>query len=111
MSRERRATNSTSATSSIGGSVLGSATMVVTPPAAAARLALSIDSSCSAPGSRSCTRMSMMPGATQAPLHSMVSMPGPLARSGPSARDAPILDQKVAAHIELLRRVEQPRAA
>jgi len=43
-SRERRATYSTSAMSSITGSVLGSATMVATPPATAARPPDCIDS-------------------------------------------------------------------
>src|SRR6266851_7555121 len=73
-SRERRATNSTSAASSITGSVLGSATMVVTPPATAASPPEVIDSWCSAPGSRSSTRMSTRPGARQAPAQSITSL-------------------------------------
>src|SRR5690242_14583593 len=91
ISRERRATNSTSATSSIAGSVLGSATMVVTPPAAAAALPLSMVSSCSRPGSRSSTRMSTRPGARQCPWQSTTVAPeasalarGPIAAILPS---------------------------
>src|SRR5579883_3060943 len=92
ISRDRRATNSTSATSSIAGSVLGSATMVVTPPAAAAALPVSMVSSCSRPGSRSSTRMSTSPGARQWPRHSITAAPdasapapGPTAAIFPSA--------------------------
>ena len=51
MSRARRRMKSTSATSSMTGSVLGMQTMVVTPPAAAAWLAVAKVSRCSCPGS------------------------------------------------------------
>src|SRR5882724_1214956 len=65
--------NSTPATSSMTGSVFGRHTMLVTPPAAAAMLAVAIVSLCSSPGSRSCTRMSIRPGARQRPPASMRS--------------------------------------
>src|SRR5918995_1318664 len=65
--------NSTPATSSITGSVLGRHTIDVTPPAAAARLPVSIVSLCSSPGSRSCTRMSIRPGASTRPWQSWTS--------------------------------------
>src|SRR4029079_4418071 len=61
---------STSATSSITGSVLGMQTMVVTPPAAAARLAVASVSRCSSPGSPAETIMSMRPGASTRPPQS-----------------------------------------
>src|SRR5215472_17368122 len=90
ISRARRATNSTSATSSIAGSVLGSATMVVTPPAAAAALPLPMVSSCSRPGSRSSTRMSTSPGARQWPWHWTTVAPEPSEPArGPTAAILP----------------------
>ena len=83
----RRARNSTTETSSTGGSVFGNATIVVTPPAAAARPAVSIDSMCSAPGSRNCTRISTRPGARQIPARSTISASPPVSApiSGPNA--------------------------
>src|SRR5438445_11698598 len=60
--------------------------MVVTPPAAAARPPLSIDSMCSAPGSRNCTRMSTSPGARHSPSAITVSASHAVAeRSPPTA--------------------------
>ena len=64
MSRARRSTKSTIAGSSITGLVSGWQTMVVTPPAAAAWLAVASVSRCSAPGSPTKARMSTRPGAT-----------------------------------------------
>jgi hypothetical protein len=61
--RARRATNSISEASSNGGSLSGSSTMEVMPPAAAAMAALSSVSLCSSPGSPVWTRASTMPGA------------------------------------------------
>src|SRR3984893_15417495 len=85
-SRARRARNSTTETSSTGGSVFGSATIVVTPPAAAAPPAVSIDSLCSAPGSRSWTRLSTRPGARHSPSAFTVSALHAVAeRSPPTA--------------------------
>ena len=60
----RRMMKSTSATSSMTGSVLGMQMMVVTPPAAAARLVVDSVSRCSCPGSPENTSMSMRPGAS-----------------------------------------------
>ena len=62
VSRARRMMKSTSATSSMTGSVLGMPMKVVTPPAAAARLAVASVSRCSCPGSPENTIMSMSPG-------------------------------------------------
>ena len=79
---------STSATSSITGSVSGMVTMVVTPPAAAACPAEAKVSRCSAPGSPTKTRMSTRPGATIAPRQSTISAPAgraASAASGPAA--------------------------
>ena len=73
VSRARRRMKSTSATSSITGSVLGMQTMVVTPPAAAARLAVASVSRCSCPGSPVNTIMSMRPGASRWPPQSTIS--------------------------------------
>ena len=64
VSRARRSTKSTMAGSSIGGLVSGMHTSVVTPPAAAAALALFSVSRCSAPGSPMKARMSTRPGAS-----------------------------------------------
>jgi hypothetical protein len=91
VSRARRAIDSTSAALSITGWVLGRHTMVVTPPAAAASLALASVSLCSSPGSRAWTRMSIRPGARQAPRQSNTSMPwAPAAATAPPrARCAP----------------------
>src|SRR5258708_5251062 len=87
ISRAGRATKSTSATSSLGGSVLGRAAIVVTPPAAAAWLAETMFSMCSAPGSRSWTRMSTRPGARRRPAQSTAAVAGGASRPacGPSA--------------------------
>ncbi len=87
MSRARRSMKSTSATPSIAGWVLGMQMIVVMPPAAAARLAVSSVSRCSRPGSPANTRMSIRPGASNLPPQSMLSTP-----AGPaSARCAPRL--------------------
>ncbi len=59
--------------SSMAGSVSGWTTMVVTPPAAAARPADFSVSFVSAPGSPVLTRMSIRPGASSAPLQSTTS--------------------------------------
>ena len=72
VSRARRSRKSTTAGSSTGGLVSGRARIVVTPPAAAARVAVAIVSRCSAPGSPMKARMSMRPGATQSPPQSMI---------------------------------------
>ncbi len=69
-SRARRRMKSTTAGSSTGGLVSGRMTRLVTPPAAAAALALAIVSRCSAPGSPTKTRMSTRPGATTSPRQS-----------------------------------------
>lgn len=68
-------TNSTSAISSMTGSVSGMVMKVVTPPAAAARDADSIVSRCSAPGSPTKTRASTRPGAAIRPRPSTISAP------------------------------------
>ena len=84
--------NSTTETSSITGCVLGSVTIVVTPPAAAASPAVSIVSLCSSPGSRSCTRMSTRPGARHRPSQSTTSLTDGapyLKRSGPKSAISP----------------------
>jgi len=75
VSRARRVMKSTRAASSMTGDVLGMTTMVVTPPAAAASLALASVSRCSSPGSPVKTRMSTRPGASTCPWQSIVSMP------------------------------------
>ena len=49
--------------------------MVVTPPTAAAALAVARVSLCSAPGSPMNTRMSIRPGARHCPAQSITSMP------------------------------------
>src|SRR5581483_9523771 len=84
-SRARRAMKSTRATSSMTGAVSGIVTMVVTPPAAAARPADAKVSRCSAPGSPTKTRMSTSPGATMAPRQSTISAPGGRAARAASA--------------------------
>src|SRR5215467_9824890 len=61
---------------SFTGFVFGMQQIDVNPPAAAARLPLSIFSACSNPGSRRCTCMSMKPGATIMPLASNTSALG-----------------------------------
>src|SRR5947209_497083 len=71
----RRSTKSTIAGSSITGLVSGWHTMVVTPPAAAAWLAVASVSRYSAPGSPMKARMSTRPGATRRPSQSMTSVP------------------------------------
>ena len=55
--------NSSVSGPSIGGSVSGRVTIVVTPPAAAAAPAVRKLSLCRSPGSPTLTPMSMMPGA------------------------------------------------
>src|SRR5262245_6600993 len=77
LSRARRWMKSTSATWSMTGSVSGMTTMVVTPPAAAAWLAVLSVSRCSRPGSPVNTCMSIRPGQSTWPLQSTT-----LARSG-----------------------------
>src|SRR6185437_7659429 len=74
-SRARRMRKSTTAGLSTGGEVSGRAISVVTPPAAAAALALAMVSRCSAPGSPTKARMSMNPGATTSPPQSMTRAP------------------------------------
>ena len=88
VSRALRAMKSTSATSSMTGVVLGITIMVVTPPAAAALLALPKVSRCSAPGSPVNTRISTRPGQSTFPLHSIISasLGAPsLKRAGPKS--------------------------
>ena len=68
LSRARRWMKSTSATWSMTGSVSGMTTMVVTPPAAAAWLAVFKVSRCSWPGSPVNTCMSIRPGAEHVAL-------------------------------------------
>src|SRR5262249_46262387 len=70
VSRARRSTKSTIAGSSMTGLVSGWQTIVVTPPAAAARLAVASVSRCSAPRSPTKARMSMT-----RPRQSIVSVP------------------------------------
>ena len=77
LSRARRWMKSTSATWSMTGSVSGMTTMVVTPPAAAAWLAVFKVSRCSRPGSPVNTCMSIRPGQSTWPLQSTT-----LVRSG-----------------------------
>src|SRR6202040_1510334 len=110
--RARRARNSTTETSSTGGSVFGSATIVVTPPAAAARPPLSIDSMCSAPGSRNCTRMSTSPGARHSPsaftvsaLHAVAERSPPTAAiRSPSTMRSPVASSPFAGSSSRARR-------
>ena len=71
LSRARRWMKSTSATWSMTGSVSGMTTMVVTPPAAAAWLAVFSVSRCSWPGSPVNTCMSIRPGHSTWPLQSI----------------------------------------
>ncbi len=88
----RRLMKSTSEGSSITGSVLGMTTMVVTPPAAAARLADSSVSRCSLPGSPVNTRMSIRPGESTSPLQSITSgsfASASLKRRGPTSAILP----------------------
>src|SRR5258706_2099742 len=61
---------------SFQGSVFGMQATDVKPPAAAARVPLSIDSLCSCPGSRRWTCMSTSPGHTQSPAASITRVPG-----------------------------------
>src|SRR5215471_7173156 len=70
LSRARRWMKSTSATWSMTGSVSGMTTMLVTPPAAAAWLAVLSVSRCSSPGSPVNTCISMRPGHSTWPLQS-----------------------------------------
>ena len=97
LSRARRWMKSTSATWSMTGSVSGMTTMVVTPPAAAAWLAVFSVSRCSKPGSPVNTCASIRPGARTWPLQSMTSMPsgalrrrcGPMSAMRPSRTTRP----------------------
>src|SRR3954471_14737166 len=75
VSRARRITKSTIAGSSITGSVSGWQTIVVTPPAAAAWLAVASVSRYSAPGSPIKARISTRPGVASLPSQSMTSVP------------------------------------
>ena len=84
LSRARRWMKSTSATWSMTGSVSGMTTMVVTPPAAAAWLAVFKVSRCSRPGSPVKTCMSTRPGQSTWPPQSTT-----LARSGALRRRCP----------------------
>src|SRR5262245_7937075 len=70
LSRARRWMKSTSATWSMTGSVSGMTTMLVTPPAAAAWLAVLSVSRCSSPGSPVNTCISTRPGHSTCPLQS-----------------------------------------
>ncbi len=90
--------------SSMTGSVLGTQTMVVTPPAAAARLAVAKVSRCSCPGSPAETSMSMRPGASTQPnnrryRHSV--MPADVG-------DLAVNDQHAAHLVEAGERIDQP---
>ncbi len=94
LSRAVFLTNSMSAMSSSTGSVSGIMMKEVTPPAAAARLADSIVSRCSAPGSPTKTRASTRPGAATRPLQSFTSAPSGapwFCASAPAARIRPSL--------------------
>src|SRR3954469_16349129 len=75
VSRARRSTKSTVAELSITGLVSGWQTIVVMPPAAAARLAEAKVSRWPAPGSPTKARMSISPGATPLPPQLMMSVP------------------------------------
>src|SRR3954453_4139910 len=75
VSRARRSTKSTVAELSITGEVPGWQTMVVMPPAAAARLAEANVSRWPAPGSPTKARMSIRPGATTLPAQLTISVP------------------------------------
>src|SRR5215475_2504627 len=75
LSRARRWMKSTNATWSMTGWVSGITTMVVTPPAAAAWLAVFRVSRCSWPGSPVNTCMSMIPGQSTWPLQSITVAP------------------------------------
>jgi hypothetical protein len=75
VSRARRSTKSTVAELSITGLVSGWQTMVVMPPAAAARLAEAKVSRWLAPGSPTKARMSTSPGATTRPAQLTMSVP------------------------------------
>ncbi len=97
LSRARRWMKSTSATWSMTGSVSGMTTIVVTPPAAAAWLAVFKVSRCSKPGSPVNTWASISPGASTWPLQSTTSTPsgalrrrcGPISAILPSRTTTP----------------------
>src|SRR3954466_6895707 len=59
---------------SAAGEVFGMQTIVVNPPAAAARAPEAIVSLCDCPGSRKCTWISIKPGATIKPFASITSI-------------------------------------
>ncbi len=111
VSRARRRTKSTSATSSITGSVLGMHRMVVTPPAAAARLAVARVSRCSCPGSPANTIMSIRPGATVRPPQSseLGALDGTFGDVHAEIGDDAVGDQQAAEGIETGRRIDHPR--
>src|SRR3984957_15326583 len=91
---------STTAGSSTGGLVSGRGMSVVTPPAAAAALALAIVSRCSAPGSPTNARMSTRPGETTSP-----PQPTIVASAGNDALD----DDEPAPRLSLLNRIDETR--
>src|ERR1019366_4892455 len=111
VSRARRKRKSTTAGPSTGGLVSGRARIVVTPPAAAANVAVAIVSRCSAPGSPIKARMSTRPGATQSPPQSIIRawagrfvrvMAGPKSRIKPSIiRTPPAFSSNAAGSINL----------
>ena len=87
--RPRSSTDSTTAASSSGGSVLGMQITAVHPPSAAARAPVSRFSASSRPGSRKCTWMSTRPGATMHPSASSTSAPAPGASPAPTSATVP----------------------
>jgi hypothetical protein len=82
----RREISSTSAGESIGGSVSGGTTTVVTPPRAAARVSLAMVALCSSPGSRRWADRSTRPGNSQRPRASIRRRGSKPAGISPSAR-------------------------
>ncbi len=105
VSRARRRTKSTSATSSITGSVLGMQTMVVTPPAAAAWLAVASVSRCSWPGSPVKTIMSIEAGREHmaAAIDDLGIADSARSDVRPEIGDEAVRDQHAAALIEAAR--------
>ena len=80
---------STASEFEVGGLVFGISNTVVTPPTAAACVALVQVSLWEKPGSRKCTCTSMAPGRTWRPLASMRSLAGGIASAGPMAAILP----------------------
>ena len=111
LSRARRWMKSTSATWSMTGSVSGMTTMVVTPPAAAAWLAVFRVSRCSRPGSPVNTCMSIRPGQSTWPLQSTTwARSGALRRRcAPEIGDHAVLDQQPARLVLARGRIDQAR--